>query len=166
MEVIAELCIVYDDISKVAANGLRNKLAKSHICIAKNEKDYQEKSSTSSRQKILYLSEKLIKDNLPKDMWDESISITENTSLVHIGNQYGIVLEECECDKVPFFTVKDWWKYLLSLVALGIISFTVAIVLWGKRKKDARKMAKTKMYLDAVKHLVEGDNIKKLFPEL
>ncbi len=164
MEVIAELCIVYDDISKVAANGLRNKLAKSHICIAKNEKEYQEKSSTSSRQKILYLSEELIQDNLPKDMWDESVRLTEKTSLVHIGNQYGIVFGECECDKVPFLSGKDWWKYLVSIVAAGIISISIAIVLWKMREKNAKKIAKTKMYLDAVKHLVEGDNIKKLFP--
>lgn len=166
MEVVTELLIVYDEISEVAANGLFTKLGHSHNCQRWNEKEFwANKATTSNVQKILFLSDKLIKDNLPKDMWDESVSLTKTTILVHIGNQYGIILEECECDKVPFLTVKDWWKYLLSLVALGIISLSVAIVLWKKREKDAKKMAKTKMYLDAVKHLVEGDNIKKIFPK-
>ena len=166
MEVVTELLIVYDEVSKVAANGLFTKLGISHNCQRWDEKEFlASKATTSNVQKILFLSDKLIKDNLPKDMWDESISITDNTSLVHIGNQYGIFLEECECDKVPFLTGKDWWKYLLSLVAVGIISIAVAIMLWKMREKDAKKIAKTKMYLDAVKHLVEGDNIKKLFPE-
>jgi len=170
METIAELCIVCDEVSKEAANGLCNKLCNRHNCIVCTENEYPKYKTTttfktiSNTQKILYLSNKLIQEYLPDSMWEESSLLTEGTKLVRIGNQYGILIDDADCNSIPFLTGKDWWKYLISLVSTGIISFPIALVLWRKRKKKA-EMKKKKLYLDAIKYIVGGDNIKKLFPE-
>lgn len=170
MKVNVELCIVYDDVSKEAANGLFNKLYNRHNCMTWTKKEFYDNRTTSFKtmsndQKIMYLSEELIQENLPKDMWELHLPITEYTSLVSIGNQYGIILDKVEIEKVPFLSWSEWWKYLISLVTTGILSIATAWYLWKNRKKNAVVMKKKKLYLDAISHLVKGDNIKKLFPE-
>ncbi len=170
MKVNVELCIVHDDVSKEAANGLCNILYNRHNCMTWTKKEFYDNRITSfktmsNNQKILYLSEELIQENLPKNMWEQHLPITESTSLVCIGNQYGIILDKVEIEKVPFLSWSEWWKYLISLVSTGILSIAAASYLWKNRKKDAVAMKKKKLYLDAVSHLVEKNNIKILFPE-
>ena len=170
MKIKAELCIVCDDVSKEAANGLCNKLSHRHNCMTWNEKEYRDYKTTtfetiSNKQKVLYLSNKLIREFLSERMWEKSVLLSEGTKLVSTGNQYGILIDDTECNSVPFLTGKDWWKYLMSLVSTGIIALPIAWFLWKNRKKNAETIRKKKLYLDAVKYLVDGDNIKKLFPE-
>ncbi|MBQ6084518.1 MAG: hypothetical protein IJK92_09250 [Bacteroidales bacterium] len=158
-----DLYIVCDKSTKRQAKALGNKLVeKDYSCVVWNEKTFNDKeASTVNTNKFLFFSQALIDENMSMEI-AKTRTISKGVSLVSIGNMHGIVVDPSVIIEKSFIG-RNWWKYLITLVAAGLIG---AVVLTPFLLiKDERKKAKIKLYFDAVKYFIQDDNIKLIIPD-
>lgn len=158
-----DLYIVHDKTTKVQANSLSNKLIeKNYSCVVWDEKTFHDKeTSTVNTNKFLFFSQTLIDENISIEI-AKTRTISKGVTLVSIGNRHGVVVDPSVIIEKSFMG-RNWWKYLITLVAAGLIG--AAILTPFLLIKDARKKAKIKLYFDAVKYLIQDDNIKLIIPD-
>ena len=158
-----DLYIVYNKTTKIQAKSLSNKLAeKNYKCAVWDEKTFHGKEvSTVNTNKFLFFSQSLIDENVSIEI-AKTRTITKGVTLVSIGNMHGIIVDPSVIIEKSFMG-RNWWKYLITLVAAGLIGS--AILTPFLLIKDPRKKAKTKLYFDAVEYLIKNDNIKIIIPD-
>jgi hypothetical protein len=161
--VTVDLYIVYDKTTKIQAKSLSNKLVeKNYKCVAWDEKTFNgQEASTVNTNKFLFFSQSLINENISIEI-AKIRSISKGVILASIGNIHGVVVDPSVIIEKSFMG-RNWWKYLITLVAAGLIG--AAILTPFLLIKDARKKAKIKLYFDAVKYLIQDDNIKLIIPD-
>lgn len=154
----ADLYIVYDKSTKQQALSLSHNLtSKNYKCSAWKEKNYKDsENSLTNINRVLFFSQTLIEENISLDM-AEKRELCKGATLVSIGNMHGIIVDpSVEVEKN--FVGRNWWKYLITLVATGLIGSAILTVFL--LVKDPIKKAKIKLYFEAVKYLIDEDHIK------
>lgn len=156
-----DLCIVYDKYTKNQAKSLSNKLAEKNIrCMCLSEKAYQDQEIKSSNfNKVLLFSKALIKENL--SLAEES-ELLPGVTLLHSGCVFGISVDPSVIVENSFVG-RNWWKYLLTLIAAGLIG--AAVLTTYLLVRDPIKKAETKLFFDAVTYLTTDDNITRILPK-
>lgn len=163
MEEKVDLCIVYDEFTKKQAKALYHKLSEKLIrCVCHDEKTFRhdEKENTNFN-KVLFFSKSFIDENLPKEI-ATTTKLTDGVYLLSTGCAYGIVVDSSVVVEKSFFG-RNWWKYLLTLVAAGLIG--AAVLTTYLLINDPRKKAEIKLYFDAVQYLIKDDNITIILPK-
>lgn len=163
MEEKVDLCIVYDEFTKKQAKALYHKLSEKLIrCVCHDEKTYlhDEKGNTNFN-KVLFFSKTLIKENLAKEI-STTQELVQGVDLLSNGCAYGIVVDPSVIVEKSFWG-RNWWKYLITLVASGLIG--AAVLSTFLLINDPRKKAEIKLYFDAVQYLIKDDNITIILPK-
>lgn len=159
-----ELCIVYDKETKKQAKALEHKLSEKLIrCICIDEKTFvgEKEKTYTNFNKLLLFSSLLIKENLPTEIATKT-EVVPGVFLSTIGQVFGISVDPSVVVEKSFMG-RNWWKYLISLVATGLIGSAVLTVFL--LINDPRKKAKIKLYFDAVQYLIKDDNISIIIPK-
>lgn len=158
----AELYIVHDKTTKVHAFALSEKLTGRYKCAVWKEKNFKDsENSLCNSNRVLLLSQSLIDEYISIEV-AETHKLSEGVSLISMGNMYGITVDPSVIVEKSFFG-RNWWKYLLTLVAAGLIGS--AILTPFLIIKSPKKKARIKLYFDAVKALINNDNIKLIIPD-
>lgn len=158
-----ELCIVYDKATKPQAKWLSNKLSEKLVqCMCFDEKTWLDEEKTSTNyNKVLLFSQSLVEENFPKELTSTS-SLCKGVSLASNGNMHGIIVDPSVIVEKSYMG-RNWWKYLISLFALGLIGATLLttylLII------DPRKKARIKLYSDAATYLATEDNISIIIPK-
>lgn len=154
-----DFIIVYEKLTKPAANSLANQLSGKHKCVIWDKKHFlTEEQRLTNRNNIIFLNEDLVKENFANPNL-HSNEIVSGMDYIHEGKRIGIVYNETTSPKQLSDILKEnWGKYATGIIGpIALIGGTpgAVIIAWLLTISQKKKI-KFKLYMDAVNVLAKS----------
>jgi len=154
-----ELYIVHDKKTKPIAVGIYNKLASKCKCAHWDEETYAyNENRATNANRFLFLSEKLIEENLAPELTSET-PLAEHVTLVGEGNMFGIVPH---MNEAPFIDKKILKKDIKEHVKLFGLNGVMNLYYLIMSHQNSIRM---KLLFDGVQYLLKDDNYKLIIKD-